>query len=76
MSNYLAYDLVANYIFYVEKTANLAKLTVAVRIITKLLSIKKFQTYGIKGSVIAFILLQSQMFIGSCAIAKYHYPMP
>jgi O-antigen/teichoic acid export membrane protein len=70
------YFTIAGFLFFMEKTAALAKLTIVCGIFNLPLTYLLVSQAGIIGAAWSFVLVQGAFFIGAWYLAQRYYPLP
>jgi O-antigen/teichoic acid export membrane protein len=70
------YYMVANYIFYTGRTAQLALITLTTGLLNVVVSYFLLKNNGIVGAAQAFLLAQATLFLGTWWLANRSKPMP
>ncbi|WP_417797218.1 lipopolysaccharide biosynthesis protein [Stutzerimonas nitrititolerans] len=70
------YFAVAGFLFYLKKTAMLARLTIFCGIVNVPLTYYMVDGFGLLGAAWSFVLIQTLFFIGAWFMAQKFYPLP
>lgn len=70
------YYMVANYMFYSQRTGLLSALTITVGLFSTCLTWILIKNYGIEGAAVGFMLGQALLFVGAWILSNFCVPMP
>lgn len=70
------YLIIANVIFYRQKTVHLAAITISCGCLNALLSYLLLQVFGVAGATYAYLTAQFVMFLATLILSQKLYPLP
>jgi O-antigen/teichoic acid export membrane protein len=70
------YMMVATYVFYAGRTANLAIITLTCGLLNVAISYWLLRTRGLEGAALAFMIAQTALFLGTWWLSNQSRPMP